>query len=353
MSAVVYIENFGLPIIVNDLAISDNKADSPISIPVLNRSYHLNDFKEGIYPVSFKSKSIILKGRLVVTAAGQEYLIIKLFNAIEDFIKYRDITLENLLSFCNNEDYAECLKNPMINWIIIGYDVKHSRQFYLFSKNCKKKENPFVQNVIYAGSGGATWVDKFTEFMRQLTDKTVMVRQLVEKVLLTNAVFVNEERLSPDNLKDGWGGGWEIVYFDDQKKCFLKLDKYCYFFCNLVNEKLDYDLQLQSLFHFSYEDNGFLSIRNFDGNYRNFVVAPINIKNIDYSSSCDSINFSTKTIVFIINTLDKGTNYVVRRPGIDEEYVLDSCTLDGCLAFKIPKNLTMDVIDELKKGAFI
>jgi hypothetical protein len=96
MSLVSCITNYGLPIIISDLALSDSEEVSPIFIPILNKKYSELDFPFDIKPSAFALKTIIIQNKLCVAGTGNVSLLKEIFNDTIDFFLHRKVTVDTL-----------------------------------------------------------------------------------------------------------------------------------------------------------------------------------------------------------------------------------------------------------------
>ncbi|WP_461791573.1 hypothetical protein [Pedobacter sp.] len=217
MSLISLIIDNGYPMIVGDRAISDQGKLSTIVLPSTNR---LTVTPTPV--VEFNIKTIIVQDILCVGFAGDVPIIEALVVEIRDFFLHRKVTLASLAElFHSLQSATRCAAIFVLP--VMGED----RFVVLRLGEWSIAESGEVM-LVSAGSGAKDWGTNFLQTYPYLTEKEFTPLFYRQRVLNTCMKFMLNERVTAQTLLDGWGGGFDLVYFQDGK--FKRLNNLAYVF---------------------------------------------------------------------------------------------------------------------------
>jgi hypothetical protein len=291
MTLVSMINGYGFPVIVTDRAISDPENLHQAILPTTNRTP-----KSPTHVVEFNVKSIIIKSILCVAFAGKVPVIEQLHTEILDFFIHRNVNPETLNEFLATLTYSD--KDVSVLYALGGPEFPNNTIMVARSGDWLLDDSRENLRLLSGGSGKNTWTTHFKENVAYLDESEVSAELCRQRVLLTCISFVNQERANPENLMDGWGGGFDIVYYENGS--FHRYDDLAYAFYRTDINHQHFLLPL-SVIHNSYE-HGNVLVRNMTADEtENHLITQFNDKtplpNVD--SHC-----SSKDVVTCVHIYD-------------------------------------------------
>jgi hypothetical protein len=276
MSLVSIIGNYGGVVMLSDLAISaQNEPFRSVVLPVRNLETAREDFPDR-FIVSLRQKMIIIKDRMLIGATGDEQAIRELFIAASDYFIHLEISEANL--------------NDFIQDLLGGRtQVDFSALFALPSDNPSHivavrsigavltETHPSFDSMRSIGTGAEEWNRYFSQQAPYFDGISINPSQILLKVLTSAMYFLDEERQSPDNLQNGWGGFLDFVYFDSAERHFKRPDKIGYGFWAIDIGADQPHLQPLSLLRAVHTDHNFY-IQHYSfqpQNYRVYLIPEI------------------------------------------------------------------------------
>lgn len=279
MTLISMINGYGFPVIVSDRAISA-PGKRGVVLPTTNREpFDLTPV------IEFRVKTVIIKDVLCVAFAGNVAAIEKLYDDIADFFLHRTVDTENLKQLLNALEF-----DRDVSFLIAlgGPEYKDNRVMVVHTAdfiNDNSKEN---LDIISCGSGAMRWTEYFVANAGYLEPTGVRSLDSKQRALLACISFVSHEQFSTAQLSDGWGGGFDIVYYEDGR--FHRYDQVTYALYAVDIDNRD-RLQPVNIIHNSY-DHGNVIVRNlmadnpqihFIRQFRSIGTAPSNL-----SMNCES-----------------------------------------------------------------
>lgn len=207
MTLISMINGLGFPVIVSDRAISSNGETGNVILPTTNR--------ETFSPtpvVEFRVKTVIIKQVLCVAFAGNLVTIENLYSDIVDFFLHRPVNTENLQELINELEYD---RDVSLLFALGGPEFSENRVMVMHSADFiidNSKEN---LDIISCGSGAVDWTKHFVHNAGYLQPTGIRSLDSKQRALLSCISFVSHEQFSTAQLRDGWGGGFDIVYYED------------------------------------------------------------------------------------------------------------------------------------------
>ncbi len=225
--------------------------------------------------------------------------------------------------------------------------MNNPKQVEVYGKGAKApkiKLHPTYEQMASIGTGAEAWNEKLHEDSA-LNSGISNPSKVLSNVLLSIMHFLEEERVTPENLQDGWGGGFNITYVEDFK--FKKLDNIGFVWWYLDISEEIWKPKPVSLLRFSYKGKN-LFIQHFNKNdYKGYGIKPMHDK-LDIEEQPTALEFDCYTVIACI--------YVYRGPERiytifsvnainNREPLLHAREIDGLTAFGWQAKLETALID--------
>jgi len=241
------------PVIVSDRAISDYDKFEKVVTPVTGR--HTD---EPTNVVDFRVKSVIIKDILCVAFAGIEYKIHEAHDEIVDFFRHRDVNEANLRQFLKDVELSDELS---VLYALGGPEFKYNKIMVAcagvwFDDHSKEK-----LDIHAAGTGAQDWINHFKEYQEYLTPSGDKLTDCLHRALVAAVKFTSKEMHTVEHLLDGWGGGFDLIYYADGS--FHRYDEVTYAFW-YAKEAMPDEIKLVAVNHNRYQD-GNVVVFNIDG----------------------------------------------------------------------------------------
>lgn len=331
MSLISVISNHGFPVIISDRAFSKKNEVNTTALPTINQEVDFSKYDYATAPYTFGMKTIIIKDLLCVGFAGVVNDLEEAHNSITDFFLHREVNEETLNELLAENNFSKYISSSFL--FVLGLPEHGDRYVSVtFIGNWSENAHPSYDHLKSTGSGTQTWDEKFSQNAPYLDQGNQIYLSLgIQKVMLTSLFFLNEEIRTPDNLLDGWGGGFDIIYYSERK--FQRLNNVVYTFWRVDIARPD-EMQLISTIHNEYDDDK-LIIRNFDGNeLKVYILGQMN-DHMDATKPYGSL-YEAKYIASCIRVYDGNnsvSNLFVGYTGNPEEPLFKTQDIDGYLAF--------------------
>lgn len=302
MSLVSLISNYGSPIIVSDRAFSKTGELKPTYVPTINKEIDFSRFdqKSGIY--SFGMKTTIVQNILCVGFSGVVADLKEAYSNIHDYFIHRPVNAKTLKDFFSEYNFHEYKESSFI-FILGRPDIDKNYVEVTRFGNWSFRENASYQELLSTGTGAEAWDNKFASQAPYLDNNKIFISECIQKVLITCIQFINREKKSPDNLLEGWGGGFDIVYYHDDK--FHRLNDIAYAFWR-VDINMPEQLHFRSFIHDSYNTKH-LIIRNFSlKEHQTYQLTEL-IEN-QTENNPSSMIISSKRVISLIELWDDQQN---------------------------------------------
>jgi hypothetical protein len=229
MSLVSFIGNYGGVVMVADLAMStDSEPFHPVLLPVRNLETSRQDFPDR-FLVSLRQKMIVLQDRLLIGAVGDEPAIRELFNAANEHFMHRNVSEANVIDLINSLTSG---RNRVGYSALFALTADHPNHLVAVRSIgvLLTETHPSFDSMQSIGTGAEEWNRHFAQQAPYFDDPTINPSHILLKVLTSIMYFLDEERQSPDYLQQGWGGFFDLVYFDLTTKQFKRPDTIGYGF---------------------------------------------------------------------------------------------------------------------------
>lgn len=309
MSLVSIIGNYGGSVMVADLAISgQNEPFRSVVLPVRNMETARQDFADQ-FLVSLRRKMIIIEDQLLIGAAGDEQAIREIFIAASDHFMHQEISEANL--------------NDFIQKFLSGRtQVTFSALFALPADNrsnviaCRSigvvltEAHPSFDGMRSIGAGAEVWNKYFSQQAPYFDGASINPSHIFLKVLTSAMYFLDEERQSPENLQNGWGGFFDYAYYDSAERCFKRPDKIAYGFWTIDIGVDQPQLQPLSLLRAIHTDRNFY-IQHYSfrpESYHTYVVPEIHQPAITEEAP-RPFDFDCQQLVSAVHVYRHGVRY--------------------------------------------
>jgi hypothetical protein len=249
MTLISMINGYGRTLIISDRAISEKGTLNTVLLSTTN--------SETIVPtavVDFNVKSLIIQDILCVTFCGNLAILEEIHRDVTDFFLFRKVTTATLNEFLTSNEYG-----PGSSLLFaMGGPEFPDQLFVLKVGDWIHEQNHEKIDVLSCGSGAADWTSYLIQQLSYHSDDDHSDESTLQMILSACMAFLTLERKSTVNLRNGWGGGFDIVRFQDGK--FHRFNDITYIFY-----KYDFTMPGQpgvlSLIHNSYI-NGDVIVRH-------------------------------------------------------------------------------------------
>jgi hypothetical protein len=258
MTVIASTSNYGYPIIIGDLLISA-EADRSIGLPTTSTDIDIFVNKTRKYkPVTLFRKIYVIKPNLVVGLAGSVHQMKFFLNELKMRSRlYDSFSKTELDAFLDeypleNFDQSAALIHLADNSSKNPNDWNHI--IYRFG-NWMESASDLFEKAMATGSG-------LEEFVHQTTTNGTLYtgfnQQSFRHALSVNinhiVKLLGAEHISLYNIKDNWGAGYELTYFNGVS--FNLLDRITYLICDIPidqNGDLNYILP-KTIMHYEYSN---------------------------------------------------------------------------------------------------
>lgn len=302
MSLASIIYGNGYPIIVSDRAISERGFMGKVILPSTGQE------SIGDTPVvDFRVKSIIIKEILCVAFVGLVIEIERMCEIIVNHFHIHEVNKETLGVFLSEMTHTEDIS---VLFALGGPEFDQNKVMVACSGQWLQDHTKDKLDVFASGSGASEWIRHLLEYHNYVASVGDRLTDCKHRALLACVRYMAKELYTIEQLMDGWGGGFDIIYYHDGQ--FHRYDEITYVYLYARVENIDSPLII-SINHNSY-DNGNAIVVNIDreSNYNNCVIsgfyhsAEVNSK--DVAKTCKSSD--VVTCVFLRGDVDEA-NIVV------------------------------------------
>lgn len=220
MTLVSVVNSHGNIVVVSDRAISDNYESNKILLP------STNDYtNQPTTIVGYNVKTILVKEILCIGFSGIVYEIELLISDIEDYFLHRPVNKDTLMEvFSELKDRYSCSAI-----YVLGAQGNHKDQILVLRSGYWIIDQSRIDlEIISSGSGAADWTSEVLENFIIVEGELFDSKFSRQFVLQSCIKFLGNERITQEILSNGWGGGFDIIYYDDDK--FKRLDNVAYAF---------------------------------------------------------------------------------------------------------------------------
>ncbi|WP_422353894.1 hypothetical protein [Roseivirga pacifica] len=231
MTLIATTSNYSYPILLGDILLSSGSKNVESSVPTFLKNIDdLLPEDQTLFPFRLRQKVLVLSDLVAVGFAGSEYEIKLFLEDLRGHIKYRGDGLDEIKDFLNEYDFSE-FKNLAALLLVARND---SGGFIIETASIGSPlsiNSPLLEQVYAIGSGAKRFISEALE--SKVNNGNDAPNSLVRALAVnytTLATFLGVERLTLDTIKDHWGAGFELVYFDGSR--FVKLEDISYFIFN-------------------------------------------------------------------------------------------------------------------------
>jgi hypothetical protein len=250
MTLISMINGYGRPLIISDRAISERGTLSTVLLSSTN-----NKTFSPTPVIDFNVKTLIIQDILCVTFSGRVTILEEIHRDISDFFLYRQVNKVTLNEFLTSNEYGQGYSLLFA----MGGSEFPDQLFVLKIGDWIQEQGHDNIDVLSCGSGAMDWTSYLMQKLNYHDDDDHSEESSLQNILSACMAFLNLERKSTINLRNGWGGGFDVVCFQDGK--FHRFEDITYIFY-----KYDFTMPGQpavlSVIHNSYI-NGDVIVRHF------------------------------------------------------------------------------------------
>lgn len=335
MSLVACVTNYGMPLIISDFAISTFDECKPIEIPIINKKYADEDFNGELKIEGYHIKTIIVKDKICAGFTGQFHQIRNAIRFVIDYFLYRDVTPENFSALIEEMDYSKNFPGTSAIFLMGRPDIAPMSGMLIKFGTWKSELHPTYDQMFTSGTGAEEWHQCFTQQSSyQDQGKEIYIREILHKALLTAMYFLKEELTGPVNLRNGWGGGFDLIYYESGN--FKRLQKVSFVFWTVNIAEAEWVFYPKTILMYSYVGEN-LFIHNFNGELRTYCIQPI--VNISSTSEVpDIINYSSSMLtshISIFNGEAEVSSIIVVDGTMVGDEIFHTKDINGNLSFGV------------------
>lgn len=220
MTLVSVVNSHGNIVVVSDRAISDKYKSNKILLP------STNDYtNQPTQIVGYNVKTILVKEILCIGFSGIVSEIELLISDIEDYFLYRPVNKDTLIEvFSELKDRYTC----SAIYLLGAQGINKDQILVLRSGYWIIDQSRIDLDIVSSGSGASDWTLEILSNFNILEGELFDSKSSRQCVLQSCIKFLGNERITQQILSNGWGGGFDLIYYDDNK--FKRLDNVAYAF---------------------------------------------------------------------------------------------------------------------------
>ena len=226
MTLVALTMNTAYPVLMGDILMTSSEKEYDIDIPTLLKEadqFFSSDQK--LFPAGFKQKIYIVADKIAIGFAGDEFQITVFLDDLRNYFKYHDVNAENLNHFLAQTGYDDIQSVSMVG--VLAEKRPEGVLLHPFNKGIVSHvTSPSFGYIMACGSGSDSLIKRAVTEMDYYNSSPSDVGFTLEEALARNLSLVSlllvNEHFTIDSLKEAWGAGFEIVYYNGEK--FVKLD---------------------------------------------------------------------------------------------------------------------------------
>jgi hypothetical protein len=299
MTLIAHSTNFSYPIIIGDILMSSTEKGTKIELPTfLSNVDNKLPGDQKFFPYKLRQKIYVIKDNLVLALAGLEFEMKLFLEDIINYFKFFRSTKEEIEKFYNEYDFSNFTNSSLL--IVYSEKKEEGQLIHQITRgNWKHKESPTLEHLYTCGSGSNFFIEMsgYYDNFHGSGDTNLSNRAIsLNYTNLSNLLSI--ERLSLNTIKEYWGAGFEMIYFNGNK--FKKINDITYVIwkgkVNLDDETYEMSPFLALNFRY-FEDILIVTSTDFN-KVEGYAVLPIHINknDVDVGKIPNKINFNSKKI---------------------------------------------------------
>lgn len=265
MTMIAFTLNYNVPFVVGDLLFTSEKTKDGITLPTqaYDLAERLSD-SEAV-PVELLQKIYILKPNLCLALAGDSSKMQDFLEELKIRCKYYgdwEMTKDIVMQFLNDFGLKANFQKSAFCFMLLegepsGFqdiEIGHPPEAW------KILENDLFEKVYVCGSGNEPYLRRIqVESKHKSSHRKGDFFFAIQNNINLFARILAEEKSTSHTTKDGWGGGFETIYFNGES--FVKFENLTYivFQGEYINENGDLgELSPTLIMHYKYYDDTLL-----------------------------------------------------------------------------------------------
>jgi len=224
MTLISMINGNGYPVIVSDRAISLPDSKQKVILPTTNQETYSPT------PVAeFRVKTVIIKDILCIAFAGEVYSIEQVYDWIVDFFLHRPINAQTYKEMLDEIHYGNEIS---VLFALGGPEFTENRLMVAYSGEWIRDQSKEKLDIISCGTGASRWTEHFVNYAPYLERTGIRSVDCKQRALLSCISFLSHEQKTTELLQDGWGGGFDVVYYEKGQFHRYENLSYAFYYCN-------------------------------------------------------------------------------------------------------------------------
>ncbi len=223
MTLIVNTTNFSYPILIGDILMSTQQVKKNTSIPTfLGGVDNLLPPEQKLFPFSLKQKIYVITENLAIGLAGSQNQMKMFFNDITEHFSNNPSSSDNINQFFEEYDFSNFDKSACI----LLYTELSEKGVLVHQKvkgPWETTKSPSFEYVFACGSGSQYFIEnaKKNNYYGNIGDDNPLYRA-ISLNYINLSTLLSVERLSLETIRQSWGAGFEMIFFNGEK--FEKLD---------------------------------------------------------------------------------------------------------------------------------
>lgn len=299
MTLIATTSNYSNPIIVGDILMSSEQNEKKTQIPTfLGCVNNQLSTTQKLFPFSLRQKIYVITDSLALALAGSEFQMKLFLDDIRTNFHFKACTVENINEFMDDYDFSNFDQSACL----LLYSEKTTQGIRIDAKTIGPwigSKSLSFESVFACGTGSQYFIDNASKEMNYSHNGN---NNQLNKAISLNYINLGEllglERLSLDTIRQAWGAGFEMIYFDGER--FRKMDDVTFILWK-GNVNLDtglYNMEPFLILNFSYFEDILIISATDMKNIEGYAVPPLylTVEDFNQRSIPQSVHFKSKKV---------------------------------------------------------
>ena len=231
MTLIANTSNYNCDILIGDILMTSETRGQEVGIPTFLGGVDAQlPPEQNFYPYSLRQKIYVIEDQLAVGFAGYESEIKPILEDLRTYFRYKQVTFDNLKAFLNDWDLTQ-FSNSAAYILIAEKNERATIIQHCMIGAWSKGASKTYEEVTACGTGTADFIKAAAQSI--IASGEGNTNHLHETIALNYILLIKilgNERLSLDTIKNYWGAGFEMIYYDENS--FKKVDDITFLFWN-------------------------------------------------------------------------------------------------------------------------